>query len=153
MIQPPADCAIAHNERPSNGVTGMFANSMSSRHRMLTAAMVFPLGSKSLPERMHAALGAEPMLDDVLVERVRACVFVWRKQFQLFARDEPHESTLASADGAVAGHRTSERSFELKGDGAAVTASFVEHSLSPIEVIEVACRRGKLSTTSAAAHA
>ena len=74
------------------------------------------------------------MLDGVLVERVGACIFVARQELQLIPRDEPHERAFWLADGAVAGRRTVERSFDLERDAAAMAASLVEYSVSPMKV-------------------
>lgn len=80
---------------------------------------------------MHAALWTKAVLDDVFFERVRAGVLVGRQKLQLLPRNEPHESTLALADGAIAGRGTCECSFNLERNVPAVAASLVEQVLSP----------------------
>jgi hypothetical protein len=80
---------------------------------------------------MHATRWTEAMFDGVPVERVSVGVLVRRQELQLVARDEPHESALALADGAIAGGGARERSFDLEGNAPAVAASLVKHVMSP----------------------
>src|SRR5262245_17054731 len=86
----------------------------------------------TLAERMHAAIRAEAVLDDVAVERVRRHVALGRQQLELLARHEPHDGALALADRAVAGHAALDRAFDAELDAAAVTASVVQHRVTPL---------------------
>jgi hypothetical protein len=64
------------------------------------------LGIDTLTIGMNATGLAETVLDDVLIERVRANPFFGREQAQLVARHEPKEGSFARAHGAVACHRS-----------------------------------------------
>src|SRR3977135_1126808 len=45
-------------------------------------------------ERVDAAIGAEAVLDGVLVEQVGAQILLRRQQMQFLARNEPHKHSL-----------------------------------------------------------
>jgi hypothetical protein len=77
--------------------------------------------------RMNATCLAEMVLDDVLVEGVRANTFLRCEQVQLIARHEPQKGAFAGTDGAVAFHRPGEFTFNLERDLSAVAATFVDH--------------------------
>src|SRR5688572_23042544 len=67
----------------------------------------------ALAKRVNAAARAEPVLDDVLVERVRAQSGFRRRETQLVARHEPQQRALALAHRAIAAHGTLDRAFDL----------------------------------------
>lgn len=80
---------------------------------------------------MNAANRAEPVLDDMLVECIRARCFFGREQLEIFPWHEPHQRPLALADGAVARHCSLDLAFDFKCNPAAMTASFVLHMATP----------------------
>src|SRR5262245_8528235 len=77
---------------------------------------------------MHTAGRAKPMLDDVLVERVRRGIGFRRQQVELVPWNEPQQGTLAGTDRAIACHRSVEITFNFECDLLAVTASSVGHA-------------------------
>src|SRR6266576_3953304 len=77
--------------------------------------------------RMNATCLAEMVLDDVLVEGVRANTFLRCEQVQLIARHEPQKGAFARTDRTVAFHRSGEFTFNLECDLSAVADSFVDH--------------------------
>src|SRR4051812_6875628 len=84
---------------------------------------------------MNAARRTEAMLDDVLVEQVRARIRFRRQQLQLLAWHEPQQRAAALANGAVARHGAFDITFHLERDVAAVTTSFVFHASSPSDLL------------------
>jgi hypothetical protein len=81
--------------------------------------------------RMNAAPLAKTVLDNVLVEGVRADVVIRREHAQLFARHEPQERSFAEAHRAIACHRSIELAFDLERNLTAVAATLVFHVISP----------------------
>jgi hypothetical protein len=81
--------------------------------------------------RVNAARLAKTVLDDVLVERVRAEVLFRCEHVQLLARYKPQERSFAGTHRAIAGHRPIELAFYLEPNLAAVTATLVLHVISP----------------------
>src|SRR6266850_3295432 len=81
-------------------------------------------------ERVDAAIGAEAVLDGVLVEQVGAQILLRRQQMQFLARNEPHKHSLPGAHRAVARRDVLDLAFHLEGDLAAVAAAFVDHAAS-----------------------
>jgi hypothetical protein len=74
---------------------------------------------------------AKMMLDNVLVERVRAEVLFRGEQAQLFARHKPHERSFARTHRAIASHRAIKLAFYFERNLPAVTATLVLHMSSP----------------------
>src|SRR5882762_746593 len=81
------------------------------------------------PERRCAATGAEVVLYDVLVERVRPEHTLGRREPEVLARHEPQQVALAAAMGAIALHDLLQVPFDLEGDAAAVAATLVRHAV------------------------
>jgi hypothetical protein len=81
--------------------------------------------------RVYAARRAKAVLDDMLVERVRADVLVRCEHVQLIARHEPKERSFAGTHRAIACHRTIEFALDLEPNLAAVTASLILHVSPP----------------------
>src|SRR5688572_4515725 len=77
---------------------------------------------------MDAAARAEPVLDDVLVERVRAQGRLRRRDPQLATRHEPQQRAFALADRAVAGERAVDHALDLERHAAAMAATVVFHA-------------------------
>src|SRR6266403_6139370 len=80
---------------------------------------------------MNAAGLAKAVLDDVLVEGVRADILFRCEHVQLFPWHKPQERSFAGTHGAIAGHRAGKFAFDLEGNLAAVTATFVLHASLP----------------------
>src|SRR5690606_30347437 len=78
-------------------------------------------------ERVHAAFGAELMLDAVLVERIGLEVLGRRQEPHLIARRKPQQRSLALADRTVARHAGIDLAFDFESDLAAVAATLVLH--------------------------
>ena len=102
-----------------------------------------PLRIDAFAIRMNPTRLAETVLYDVFVERVRTKTFFRCEQAQLIARQEPQEGTLARADRAVACHRPGEFTFNLECDLAAVTATCVDHVISPCLLRSVSRREAQ----------
>jgi hypothetical protein len=94
----------------------------------------FAIRTDAFPIRMDAARRAETVLDDVLVERVDSGRVVRRQEMQMFARHEPEQGTLALANRAIAGHRSSDFAFDLERNLAAVATASVSH-VAPQQLI------------------
>jgi hypothetical protein len=90
------------------------------------------LGIGSFSVGVNATRWAKAMLDNVLVERVRADIFVRRKHAQLVAWHKPQERSLARTHGTIASHRAIEITFHFECYSAAVTATLVLHVSSLI---------------------
>jgi hypothetical protein len=86
----------------------------------------------AFPIRVNAARPAEAVLDDVLVERVRADVLVGREHVQLFARHKPQEGSFAGTDRAITCHPSIDLAFHLERNFSAVTTAFILHVSSPL---------------------
>jgi hypothetical protein len=71
------------------------------------------------------------MLDNVLVERVRADIFVRRKHTQLVAPHKPQERSFARTHRAIASHCPIEIALDFERYLAAVAATLVLHVSSP----------------------
>src|SRR5882672_5123245 len=80
----------------------------------------------TLAKRQDAAVPAEPVPDDVLVERVGGQFRLTRK-LHLLARHEPQQRAALRADGAVAGHRLGDLAFDFEGDFAAMASTAIFH--------------------------
>jgi hypothetical protein len=80
---------------------------------------------------VNAARPAKAVLDNVLVERVRADVLFRREQMKLFAWHKPQERSFAGTDRTIAGHRSIEFAFHLERNLSAVTATCVLHVSAP----------------------
>jgi hypothetical protein len=72
------------------------------------------------------------MLDNVLVERVRADIFVRRNHTQLVAGHKPQERSFARTHGAIASHCPIEIALHLERYLAAVAATLVLQITSPL---------------------
>jgi hypothetical protein len=75
------------------------------------------------------------VLDDVLVERVGADVFIRCENAQLFAWHKPQERSLAATHRAIARHRSIQFTFCFKLNLAAVTTPLVFHTSSPFLLV------------------
>jgi hypothetical protein len=80
---------------------------------------------------MNSAGLAKAVLDDVLVEGVRADILFRCEHVQLFPWHKPQERSFAGTHGAIAGHRPIKVAFDLEGNLAAVAATFVLHVSLP----------------------
>jgi hypothetical protein len=89
------------------------------------------LGIGGFPKRVNATRLAKPVLDDVLVERVRTDVLIRCQHVQLFPGDKPQERSLAGTHGAIARHCPIEITLYLERYLATVTTTFVFHVKSP----------------------
>jgi hypothetical protein len=76
---------------------------------------------------VNTARLAKAVLDNVLVERVRADVLFRCEHVQLLARHEPQERSFARTHRAIACHRAIELAFDLERNLPAVTATLVLH--------------------------
>jgi hypothetical protein len=85
--------------------------------------------------RVNAAGLAKAVLDDMLVERVRADILFRGEQAQLVARHEPQQRSFAGTHGAIACHRPIDIAFNLERNFAAVAATFVFHVSSPFALL------------------
>ena len=87
---------------------------------------------------VDAAGRAETMPDGVLVEQIRAGIFVRRQasgvrrqQAQCVPRNEPEKRPLARTDGAIARQHLGVLAVNFERDPPAVAATFVCHGLIP----------------------
>jgi len=85
--------------------------------------------------RMNAARLAKAVLDDSLVERVRADVPFRCEHVQLIARHKPQKRSFAGTHRAIARHRPIDFAFDLERNLPAVTATFVFHVKSPFVLL------------------
>ena len=69
---------------------------------------------------------AEPVFDDVFVERVGG-EFRFARELHLLARHEPQQRAALRADGAIAGHGAGDLAFDFDGDLAAMAAAAIFH--------------------------
>ena len=69
---------------------------------------------------------AEPVLDDVFVERVGS-QFRFTRDLHLVARHEPQQRAALRTDGAVAGDGAGDVALDFDGDLAAMAASAILH--------------------------
>jgi hypothetical protein len=81
--------------------------------------------------RVNAARRAKAVLDNVLIERVRAEVVFRCEQAQSVMRHKPKKRSFTRTHGAIACGRAIELTFRLECNLAAVTATFVFHVISP----------------------
>jgi hypothetical protein len=86
-------------------------------------------------EGRAAAVGAELMLDDVLVEGIGLEVFLAARDFEVRARYERKQKTLAAAVGAVAFQYLLDVRLDLVFHLAAVAAAVVFHVLISLSVL------------------
>src|SRR5262245_40386653 len=86
---------------------------------------------RAITERRATALGAEVMLDRVLVERVDGETSLRRREAQLRARHEPEQVAFAAAVRAIAFDDLADFALDLVGRLPAVAAAFIEHRRSP----------------------
>jgi hypothetical protein len=89
----------------------------------------------ALAIRVNAARLAKAVLDNPLVERVRADVLFRREHVQLFARHKPQKRSFAGTHRAIARHRPIDFAFDLERNLPAVTATFVFHVKSPFVLL------------------
>jgi hypothetical protein len=85
--------------------------------------------------RVNATGLAKMVLDNVLVECIRAEVPIRREQAKLLARDKPHERSFAGTHRTIASHRSIEIAFYLERNFTAVTAAFVLHTRPPLALV------------------
>lgn len=76
---------------------------------------------------MDAAGWTKTMLDDVLVECIRAHLFRRRAQRQRLPWNEPHQGAFALTHGTIARHDFRNLALNLEGNLAAMTTSLVFH--------------------------
>ena len=100
------------------------AADIDSRHALARRVGPFAIG-------VDAAGGAEAMPDSVLVDQIRAGIFVWCQQAQCVPRNEPEKRPLARADGAIARQHLGGLAVNFERDPPAVAANFVCHGLIP----------------------
>jgi hypothetical protein len=81
--------------------------------------------------RLDATRLAKAVLDDVLVERVRADVGFRFKDVELIPRHKPQKRSFAGTHGTIACRRSIEFAFCFEHDLSAVTATLVLHVSSP----------------------
>jgi len=81
--------------------------------------------------RVNAARPAKAVLDNALVEHVRADVLFRCEQAQLVARHKPQQRSFAGTHRAIACRRPVELAFNLERNLAAVAATFVFHVRPP----------------------
>src|SRR6187455_3760322 len=80
----------------------------------------------ALAKRQNAAVLAEAVFDDVLVEGVGR-KFRFARELHLLARHEPQQRAALRADGAVAGYGAGDLAFHFDGHLAAMTAAAIFH--------------------------
>jgi hypothetical protein len=83
---------------------------------------------------MNATTRTESVLDHMLVKHVRTRRGLGGKQLQLISCHEPKQRASARAHGAVTSHAAIDLAFNLEGDPAAVTTTFVFHYSPSAEV-------------------
>jgi hypothetical protein len=81
--------------------------------------------------RVNATCPAKAVLDNVLVESVRAAVLFGCEQVQPIARHKPQERSFTGTDRAIACHRLVDFAFHLERNLTAMAATFVLHFGSP----------------------
>jgi hypothetical protein len=97
--------------------------------------------------RVNATRLAKAVLDNMLIERVRADVGFGCEQVQLFARHKPQQRSFAGTHRAIACHRPIELAFDLERNLPAVAATLVLHVTSPLALFFVGARHRVLSFT------
>jgi hypothetical protein len=119
-------------QRPSVEVLNRNAFQVNSIEAAnIDRAYPIALGIGAFSVRMNATRLAKTVLDNVLVEGVRADVVIRCQHAQLVPRHEPQEGSFTGAHRTIAGHRPIELTFDLERNLAAVAATLVLHAVSP----------------------
>ena len=90
-----------------------------------------PGRTDSKPERCATAVGAEVMLNDVLVESIGRQVSFGRSEPKLFARHEPQQEAFSTAVSAIAFHSLLKLPVDFKRNASAMATAFVDHGAIP----------------------
>jgi hypothetical protein len=122
--------AIEMLNRHASQVDSIEAANIDRGHRIAVGVAAFSI-------RMNATRSAKAMLDNVLVERVRADGLFRCEQVQVFARHKPQKRSFTGAHRAIARHRPVELAFYLEGNLATVTATVVLHLSSPLRFVRL----------------
>lgn len=94
------------------------------------------LGISTLAEGVNAALGAEVMLDNVLVKSVRAGGGLWSPESQRCSGNKPEERCPSGADGAIAGEAAVNFAVHVEGYRTAVaTTGMCSHGCLPHKLV------------------